>query len=93
MRFDIFDHCGLDVDDVEKFRSMEKVRDKIKGIGKALSHVTRPRNERGNQLSNYGATDAIFEEAANGVFSWFILQYMRGYKPFVTIVLKVIKNQ
>lgn len=76
LRFDIFDHFGLDIDDVEKFGSMEKVRDKTNGIGEILSNITRPRDERGYELLPSGPSDIIFQEAADGFCSWFIFQYM-----------------
>lgn len=53
-----------------------------------LSQVTRPRNETLNAMTSYGKTDLILQEAAEGFCSWFILQYMRGYKPFVTMMSK-----
>ncbi|WP_212126111.1 DUF3289 family protein, partial [Bacteroides pyogenes] len=90
LRFDIFDHFGLDVDDVKKFGSMENVRDKTAPWGEILSHLTRPKDERGYELSDTGVSDIFFQEAADGFCSWFILQYMRGYKPFVTMMSKEI---
>ncbi|ERT59745.1 hypothetical protein HMPREF1254_0860 [Prevotella sp. BV3P1] len=90
LRFDIFDHFELDIDDVEKFGSMEKVRDKTNGIGEILSNITRPRDERGYELLPSGPSDIIFQEAADGFCSWFIFQYMRGYKPFVIMISKEI---
>lgn len=48
--------------------------------------VNRPKDERGYDLSDTGASDIFFREAADGFCSWFILQYMRGYKPFVTMM-------
>ena len=52
--------------------------------------TTRPRDDQGAALTEYGASDVLFEEAAEGFCSWFILQYMRGYKPFVTMMSKEI---
>ena len=52
--------------------------------------TTRYRDEEGKPISKYGASDMLFEEAAEGFCSWFILQYMRGYKPFVTMMSKEI---
>ena len=57
------------------------IRDKATPWGEILSHLTRPKNEQGYDLSETGASDAFFQEAADGFCSWFILQYMRGYKP------------
>ena len=34
----------------------------------------------------YKQENIFFQEAADGFCSWFILQYMRGYKPFVTMM-------
>lgn len=90
LRFDIFDHFGLDVDDVKKNGSMENVRDKTAPWGKILSEATRPRDDQGTALTEYGASDVPFKEAAEGFCAWFILQYMRGYKPFVTMMSKEI---
>ena len=69
LKFDVFDHFGLDKDDVVKFGSMEKVQD------------------RAGKL----APDSICQQAADGFCSWFILQYKRGYKPFVTMMSKEIE--
>ena len=55
-----------------------------------LTGATRPRDDQGVALTAYGASDMLFEEAAEGFCSWFILQYMRGYKPFVTMMSKEI---
>ena len=52
--------------------------------------TTRPRDDQGVALTEYGASDVLFEEAAEGFCAWFILQYMRGYKPFVTMMSKEI---
>ena len=72
--------------DNENFGSMEKVRDKAAPWGDILSYLTRPKDERGYDLSETGASDIFFQEASEGFCSWFILQYMRGYKPFVTMM-------
>ena len=56
-----------------------------------LSQVKRPRNETLNAMTSYGKTDLILQEAAEGFCSWFILQYRRGYKPFVAMMRKEIK--
>ena len=95
IRIDIFDHFGLDKSDVEKFGSLENVRDKAAPWGEILSEATRPRDDQGVALTEYGASDVLFEEAAEGFCSWFILQYMRGYKPFVTMMSKefIIQGQ
>ncbi len=74
IRIDIFDHFGLDKSDVEKFGSLENVRDKAAPWGEAFS----------------GISDGLFGQAADGFCSWFILQYMKGYKPFVTMMSKEI---
>jgi len=55
-----------------------------------LTGTTRYRDEEGKPISKYGASDMLFEEAAEGFCAWFILQYMRGYKPFVTMMSKEI---
>ena len=34
-----------------------------------------------------GISDTILNELADSFCSWFILQYMRGYKPFITIMM------
>ena len=60
-----------------------------------LTGTTRPRDDQGAALTEYGASDVLFEEAAEGFCAWFILQYMRGYKPFVTMMSKefIIQGQ
>ena len=72
LKFDVFDHFGLDKDDVEKFGSMENVQ------------------ERAGKLAPV-ALDSTCQQAADGFCSWFILQYKRGYKPFVTMMSKEIE--
>ena len=72
------------------YPTYENVRDKAAPWGEILSHLTRPKDERGYDLSETGAPDIFFREAADGFCSWFILQYMRGYKPFVTMMSKEI---
>ncbi|MDY3942927.1 MAG: hypothetical protein SOY99_01655 [Alloprevotella sp.] len=75
---------------IENFGSMENVRDKAAPWIEILSHLTRPRDDQGNALSEYGTFDLLFKEAAEGFCAWFILQYRRGYKPFVTMMSKEI---
>ena len=60
-----------------------------------LSQVKRPRNETLNAMTSYGKTDLILQEAAGGFCAWFILQYMRGYNPFVAMMSKetIIQGQ
>ena len=58
-----------------------------------LTGTTRYRDEEGKPISKYGASDMLFEEAAEGFCAWFILQYMRVYKPFVTMMSKEITIQ
>ena len=55
-----------------------------------LTGATRPRDDQWAALTEYGASDVLFEEAAEGFCAWFILQHMRGYKPFVTMMSKEI---
>ena len=55
-----------------------------------LTGATRPRDDQGAPLTEYGASEVLFEETAEGFCAWFILQYMRGYKPFVTMMSKEI---
>ena len=90
IRIDIFDHFGLDKSDVEKFGSLENVRDKAAPWGEILSEATRYTDEDGKPISEYGTSDMLFEAAAEGFCAWFILQYKRGYKPFVTMMSKEI---
>ena len=88
---EIYDHFGLDKDDVIKYGSLEKIKSKYPMLLEILSQVTRPRNETLNAMTSYGKTDLILQEAADGFCAWFILQYRRGYKPFVTMMRKEIK--
>ena len=90
IRIDIFDHFGLDKSDVEKFGSLENVRNKAAPWGEILSEATRYRDEDGKPISEYGASDGLFKAAAEVFCAWFILQYMRGYKPFVTMMSEEI---
>lgn len=70
--------------------SIELAEDKTAPQGEILSHLTRPKDEREYELSDTGVADSFFQEAADGFCSWFILQYMRGYKPFVTMMSKEV---
>jgi hypothetical protein len=72
LKFDVFDHFGLDKDDVEKFGSMENVQDRLGKLAPVVPY-------------------SFCQEAADGFCSWFILQYKRGYKPFVTMMSKEIE--
>ncbi len=76
---------------IESAFTIETSEDKTNGIGEILSNITRPRDERGYELLPSGPSDIIFQEAADGFCSWFILQYKRGYKPFVTMMSKEIE--
>jgi hypothetical protein len=42
-------------------------------------------------MTSCGKIDLLLQEAAGGFCAWFILQYMRGYKPFVRMMRKEIK--
>ena len=76
---------------IDEFGSMENVRDKAAPWGEILSHLSCPRDERGYDLSENRVPDIFFQEAADGFCSWFILQYLKGYKPFVTMMSKEIE--
>lgn len=76
---------------IESAFTIETSEDKTNGIGEILSNITRPRDERGYELLPSGPSDIIFQEAADGFCLWFILQYKRGYKPFVTMMSKEIE--
>ena len=67
---------------------LEMVLGKCPVLLEILSQVKRPRNETLNAMTSYGKTDLILQAAADGFCAWFILQYMRGYKPFVTMMSK-----
>ena len=97
---DIYDHFGLDVEDVEKYGSRNAISQVIKkmsgGIDVALllGELTKFGSERDfKRDERIGISDAILNELADGFCSWFILQYMRGYKPFVTMMSKRIDFQ
>ena len=70
---------------------LEMVLEKCPVLLEILSQVTRPRNETRNAMTSYGKTDLLLQEAADGFCAWFILQYRRGYKPFVRMMRKEIK--
>jgi hypothetical protein len=86
LRYRIFDHFGLDTDDIESYGTKEKVMKKLGGLGTIADHITMPRDERGNPLIKQSVARSVAEEVANGFCAWFILQHLRGYKPFVTIM-------
>ena len=88
---EIYDHFGLDKEDVIKYGSLEKIKSKYPVLLEISSQVTRLRNVTLNAMTSYGMTDLILQEAADGFCAWFILQYRRGYKPFVTMMRKEIK--
>ena len=100
LQLDIYDHFGLDVEDVEKYGSRNAISQVIKkmsgGIDVALllGELTKFGSERDfKRDERIGISDAILNELADGFCSWFILQYMRGYKPFVTMMSKRIDFQ
>ena len=86
LRYRIFDHFGLDTDDIESYGTKEKVMKKLGGLGTISDHITMPRDERVNPLIKQSVARSVAEEVANGFCAWFILQHLRGYKPFVTIM-------
>ena len=88
---EIYDHFGLDEEDVIKYGSLEQIKSKYPVLLETLSQVTRLRSATLNAMTSYGKTDLILQEAADGFCAWFILQYRRGYKPFVTMMRKEIK--
>lgn len=54
---------------IDEFDSMENVRDKTAPWGEILSHLTRPKDERGYELSDTGVFDRFFQEVADGFCS------------------------
>jgi hypothetical protein len=54
---------------IDEFGSMENVRDKATPRGEILSHLIRPKDERGYELSDTGVFDRFFQEVADGFCS------------------------
>lgn len=96
VQLDIYDHFGLDVEDVEKYGSKEQILASLnipqmsKGklaLGATVLSVAALQNPS-NIVGGIKEADRLLQEAADGFCSWFILQYIRGYKPFVTMMTK-----
>ena len=88
VRYRIFDHFGLDYDDIIGYGSKEKIMSKMGILGSIVEELTIPRPSQGIPQRS-GMMQPIAEEVADGFCSWFILQHFRGYEPFVTAMEKV----
>ena len=66
----IFDHFGLDIDDIKKFGLPELVSNDVKSFIKRAAL----------RASNFA------DIAAEGFRAWFILQHYYGYLPFINII-------
>ena len=84
IRYRLFDHFGLDIDDIESYGTKEKILFKMGVPGSILEAITIPFDHQGQPLRNSGVASTIANQVANGFCAWFILQHLRGYKPFVT---------
>lgn len=88
LRYRLFDHFGLDIDDIESYGSKNKVLSKMGIPGSILEAITIPYDHQGHPLRESGVASTIANGIAEGFCAWFILQHLRGYKPFVTIMEK-----
>jgi hypothetical protein len=88
LRYRIFDHFGLDVNDIESYGSKTKIKEKVGPLGSVLESLTTPHNDKGPLSFGMSPVEAIEEEVADGFCAWFILQHLKGYRPFVTIMEK-----
>lgn len=88
LRYRLFDHFGLDIDDIESYGSKNKVLSKMGILGSILEAITIPYDHQGHPLRESGVASTTANGIAEGFCAWFILQHLRGYKPFVTIMEK-----
>ncbi len=88
IKYRIFDHFGLDSDDIIGYGSKEKIMKKMGILGLLIEEITTPHPSQGLPIPKTGMGQAIAEEVADGFCAWFILQHLRGYKPFVTVMEK-----
>lgn len=86
LRYRVFDHFGLDVDDIISYGTKEKIVAKLGLMGGIIENITIPYDQYGYPVRKQGLVTAIAEEVSRGFCAWFILQHFRGYKPFVTIM-------
>jgi|GEM_PF-3945510 len=70
LEINIFDHFGLDIDDIKRFGLPELVSNSVKDVIKIAAL-------RISSLANI---------AAQGFRAWFILQHYYGYLPFINII-------
>ena len=83
----IFDHFGLDVEDIESYGTGALVRGKLPN--QSLVGLIRYIPELRIQATNIAIT-ILTNQAAEGFRAWFILQHYRGYRPFITVMEKEI---
>jgi len=82
----IFDHFGLDVEDIKKYGTAELVREKLPGIVEVAKSIPSLKFIALETVIRY-----LTSIAAAGFRAWFILQHYRGYRPFITIMEKEIE--
>ena len=87
MKVKIFDHFGLDVDDIKKFGTAELVIEKLprEKLEKLIKNIPTLA-----VLAISLAIRSLTNQAAEGFRAWFILQHYRGYRPFITVMEKEI---
>ncbi|MDR2732024.1 MAG: DUF3289 family protein [Fibromonadaceae bacterium] len=87
LKIRIFDHFGLDYDDIKKFGTAELARNNLPDIVRIAEYVMiivpQLRLER---LALEAAIRYLMPKVAGGFRAWFILQHYRGYRPFVNII-------
>ena len=88
LKYRISDHFGLDVYDVENFGSVEKVGAKVHLDSKTLNAIGIPIFDKVATSNTQSIAYSIVGNAADGFCAWFILQHLRGYKPFITVMEK-----
>ncbi|MBM6671226.1 MULTISPECIES: DUF3289 family protein [Bacteroidaceae] len=89
VRYRFFDHFGLDLDDIINYGSKEKIMKKMGVLGILIEEFSLSHPSQGLPLKKSGLGQGIAEDVANGFCAWFILQHLRGYKPFVTVMENV----
>ena len=96
LKYRIFDHFGLDVYDVESFGSIDEIIGvitdrlpvKVNIDERTLGYILAQSFDKVNAQPVKGAPYYMVKNAANGFCAWFILQHLRGYKPFITVMEK-----
>jgi hypothetical protein len=82
MKITLFDHFGLDYNDINNFGLAEKIREHFQEKNDMSQLIPKIKDFAGNKFG--------YEFMAKGFRAWFILQHFYGYRPFVTVMERTI---